>query len=329
MSASPSSTQIDILVLFTLRDLRLQPGRWGMYINQLAKFESQSLRDAFYNSNRPDIPLCDHPELLRHAETLVRELRAVLPPVEPIEEGGVRFLPSGDLWAVTHYTRWESYGPEFLEWVRDLRFGDRAYIGAGHKGRVEIERLSAAAKAAIRVLDGFATERAYRRHMHDVQSFASGQPIELPPPRKAKVFISYRRSQLDTAKRIFDLLNSYGHHAHFSPFVDEHHPESGNLLERLLEEIEQSDLFMPLVSSDYAEPETISVREYEKARQVTVSRHRDDFFAPVLLRNPNTEIAHVLSKDFYLAISCPEDLQEDHPEVRQFLRGCLASALQA
>ena len=57
--------QIDILILFTLRDLRLQPDRWGIYINQLAKFESQSLRDAFYDSTSPDIALCYHPELLR------------------------------------------------------------------------------------------------------------------------------------------------------------------------------------------------------------------------------------------------------------------------
>ena len=58
--------------------------------------------------------------------------------------------------------------------------------------------------------------------------------------------------------------------------------------------IDHADVFMPLVSPDYAAEETVGLEEYERAVQVAEARGFSDFFAPVFLGEPATDAGRAL-----------------------------------
>lgn len=275
--------EIRIDSLWTLRDLQQGPEAWVLYLNQLPLFESQALRDIFYNSGRPDISVAGDADLLAQAKVLVAEVREGLPEVHEVEG----FRPSAILSTLTHYPtgQWAGsvHSNENLRWTRDVTLGGRPFGGGTDSGDVSIAVLSDMSRAAIQRMDALTVETAYRRHFDDLRTINDIPRKDLPPLKKATVFIGYRRSCFDAAKHLHSALQSYAKGTAFSPYLDYHDMRVGDWLAQLLRRIESVDVFMPLVSEDYAAEGTVGQRELEKAAIVAKDRTLAGFFAPVFL----------------------------------------------
>ena len=62
--------------------------------------------------------------------------------------------------------------------------------------------------------------------------------------------------------------------------------ELGDWQSQLYDKIVNSDVFIPLVSPDYAESSTFGLKEFERAKNVAVRKRWTDFFAPIILGEP-------------------------------------------
>ena len=327
---SPLDTlQID--VLWTMRDLRNPRESWGLYVNHVPMYASKALRDAFYDSTRPDLRLVEYADMLGGVEALVREVRALVPEIAPIVEGGIRIQPEGEVWALTHYPTGVWQGTTFdsglIQWTRPLFLGGKVFPPGTDSGNVRLMDLSPAAVAAVKLLDGRAIETAYRRHAEDLEHARGLSAEKLPPPRKIRAFIAYRRTHFVAAKGLHEILFRMAHNTLFDPYLDHHHMRSGEWMPQLMQKIENADVFMPLVSQDYAARGTVGRTEYEKATEVAANRHISDFFAPILIAKPSSDVAEVLHTFDGVEIGSEAEVNEDTSALVHFLGRVAASVL--
>lgn len=321
---------IDIDVLWTLRDLRNSPESWSLYVNFIPMYESQKLRDFFYDSTQPDVNLSSvDPSLLDKVIRLVEEIRPLLPEPEPFKEEGLVIKTNAAWHALTHYPNgtWSNK----MQSVAEIRWARKIFIGSKEldteRGYIIISSLSSMAQYAIKLLDGIAIETSYRRHLKSLDLATEQFACDFPPPRKIPVFIAYRRSCVGATRILHNILLTYGNQTCFLPFLDLHDMRLGDWKDQLFERIEKSRVFMPIVTDDYAEVGSVSYEEFEKADEINGREPSKLFFAPIFIGRPEHRVAQRLSKEHALMLRTSEDLSPERADVQRYLRTVLASAM--
>lgn len=321
-----SEVQIDSLwTLQGLRDYPNQPSKWGIYVNHIPLFESRELRDLFYDSSRPNLQLRDYPHLQPEVETLVREVREKLP-----EPGSVEgFDLTSELAHINHHPTGEWQGQskpvDEIKWTRKLMLKTEEFDT--ESDRMDASELSDASRAAIQQLDSITIETAYRRFSQDLSELEEISEDNVPPPEKIDVFVAYRRTHQNAALRLHDIVQRYAEHSIFSPYIDHHDMESGDWTEQIFNEIEASDVFMPLVTDDYAEEGAFGREEYQFAKEVADSRELDDFFTPIFVNSPDTEIAQELLEYHGLMIDSTDQITPENEELDRYLSTVVTGVL--
>jgi hypothetical protein len=321
-----SSVRID--VLWNLRDLRQPSESWTLYVNQIPIFESQALQDAFYDPARPDLILKNHSDLMAQIEGLVAEVSTLLPEVQAIEG----FQPDAFLSSIVHWPTGLWQGPALeklkIRWVRNLLLGNRRFGSGTDEGEIMISQLSNISATAIHRLDELAIETAYRRHQEDLSRLKDIPLNDLPPLRKVHVFISYRRSQFEAAKQLHSIITNYANGSIFSAYLDHHSMRTGQWLPQILAAIEACDIFMPIVSEDFAAMGTIGRIEFEKAIELSKNRSLSDFFAPIFISHPKSDVALFLYDYDGFDIDEHEEISVNNHNLDHFLARVATSVLQ-
>jgi TIR domain len=315
--------EVPLDVLFSLLNLDQPDESWTFYVNFRARIEDQGLADRLYGAGFPAIALTDLPEYRDAAMTLTSEIRHHVPTVPSVQIGGVDLLPEGGLTGLSHYLQWHDLETSSVEWVVHYHVGGENYKVSPTTGRVPILELSGAARSAIRRLDGLATETAYDRFAGLVSKAAKlPEGIQLIP-RKRKVFISYRGSDLAAAEAIYERLKSYGHGAHFAPYLDRHDLALGDLRLHLQARIREADLFVPIVTDSYAQEGSISAEELGWARVKGTDRGEHCFIAPIYIGTPKSDVAHTLNHLVRLQILDLSQIRSQAKNGEDFLRMCV------
>lgn len=295
------------------------------YVHYIPCYPEQQLRDLLRGSG-PDRPVHEFgSDAVVAAEMLWGEIRPrTLPmPVFPTEAGIVAAR------ATEHLSRrvtptWVGLPADtsVVAWNRELVLGEQPVPSPGAVS-VEIASLSAAGRGAVDVLDGLAVETAYRRHVVAVGQLAGGSVPQPPPPQKYRVFVSYRKPQITTAKTLYATVAVYGNHAHFAPFLDEHDLRLGSWAEQLEGEVTRSLLFLPLVTPDYGIDGSFSKRELDLALQG--QEQGTMHIAPVVMGPDRPPAWERLSHLHAHLVDSADELVPTSPEFQRYLRTCLAS----
>ncbi len=283
-------SEIPIDVLWTLQVRPPADSELALYVNQVPLFQSQALQDAFYDSGTPLLTFAD-PDVLAQVRALIEEVRAHVPPPSPVEG----FLLTGRLSGITHYPRgqWLDAKKDIgsIRWTQEVALGGKPFGSGTDSATLPLATLSAISKAAIQRLDVLATETAYRRHYDRLRIVQTQVSQPLPPPTKVRAFIAYRRSQFDRAKAWYGRMLSYAEGTLYAPYLDHHDIRSGDWLAQLKRAIDTSHVFVPLLSEDFAAPDSVSAEELAYA----LSRHDSPstalIIAPVLLSQHLSEAA--------------------------------------
>jgi hypothetical protein len=295
--------------LWTVRAFEFGNNALEVYVNHLPKFRRDELNRLFGGGSEQFRPLSIvAPQLRREVSQLGAEVAALLPVGgSPADDEGPE--TSVRLHALSHYARFGEYPPDLLECARKIYVGGND-INDTEKPhpRVPIATLSSSARRTIGRLDRFADEHAFRVQYEVLRlAYEQGRVPELPV-RKISVFISYRQPAAEYARRLHELLMAYGGGAYFRPYLDEESVRSGPLLEQLFLEIQQADLFVPLVTADYAAEGSISSRELSKADEVAAKRRSDNCIVPVFVGAPESTVAAQLGSLVRRTVQEPQDL---------------------
>lgn len=323
----PTIHEVPLRVLYSVRYLHVGEDQWDFYINyvpELPELGNPDLDRAFGGGGDSPILFVGDPWLRTNARPLIDELRALVPPSPPVAVGGVPIQLVGGFWAFSHYLEgWSQAGPEQIEWVKDLRFPNGNPVQNGTQGWIRVDELSDAARSALRRLDGFAIATARERFAAKVAEASLAPPGVNILPQRTKVFISYRRPDMQIARAFHALLGSYGHSAIFEPYLDLHDLELGSLRKQLRERIEiWADLFMPLVSDSYAAPGSISAEELGWALARADNTADSSFLAPIFIAQPGTEIAAELGDLLRGNIMDASEVTVANEGLRSFLVTC-------
>lgn len=165
---------------------------------------------------------------------------------------------------ISHHLAWPNHPDEGrLVLTREV-------VQGPEQGAVPIElsisELSRSAQNAVGSLDRFAISTS-RRLIDEAIQRLSGQSTPDPAPAQPwRIFVSYRRTDRDLARRVYDALGAYGGGAFFRPYLDDHDLRAGDLERRLEEGIDQSDIVVAIATRSYAPPESWSRREVDMAR---------------------------------------------------------------
>lgn len=315
-------TLVRIETLWNLQNLRASPGEWNLYVNYLPEFEDDRVADVFDREEVGHFVVEDEADLRPHLEGFDNEIYDLVSAYEPISDLSPTEIK-------THLLRYPSgrfggkeLSPDKLRHKYEVFYGEKK---DGLTELVDISDLSASAQRAVRRLDDFAQSKARRQYEDDLQQFQELHISETAPSQQIRVFISHSKSDEEVAFRLYDILTEYGNHAYFDPILDEHDVPHGRLIDRLFERIEESHIFMTLVSQDYATEGSIARQEWEKSKEVAESRSFDDFFAPVFLESSDPtdydqqEVIEHLKNYWYLQIEGPDNIRADNEELENYL----------
>jgi hypothetical protein len=317
--------EVSLRVLFSLRYLHVAESQWDFYINYVPELGSPDLDGAFGGGSDQPILLAQNDWLRQNARPLINELRLIVPPDPDIRAGGIPVTLVGGFWAFSHYlSGWTQVGTDQIEWVKDLRFANGNPVQQGTQGKIAVATLSDAAKASLARLDGFAVLTARERFAKKVSGATLFSPGTRVLPKRTRVFISYRRPEIDIARALHAVLAAYGHGAVFEPYLDLHELELGSLRGQLRDRIvEWADIFVPLVSNDYAAPGSVSAEELGWARERAArSQPLASFIAPVYVSDPYSAVAAEFADLLRGNVASPSDVTATHEGLRGFLVAC-------
>ncbi len=299
-------TRLDVLWTVTKR-----PGEVvKLYVHFIPWYDDPGVRHLFQGGAYPLTPLSElDPELPGLADVLMTEVAARAGP-SPERTAGSYKLPIKQTQHVSHHaTAFWSGGvapTDVVTWAtEDFVGGDN--VGQEQR-KIAVAELTGAAKAVINKLSAAAIELAYRRHQKKLDELVDLPAAALPPPSKPEVFISYRRANLVLAKGLHGVVAAYGHYSHFKPFLDEHELEAGRLLPQLQERVRRSDVFIPLVTEDYAQPGSISEKELGWACEREKEGHL--VIAPLFIGRPKTAVADRLHEFLFWTVDGPGEISE-------------------
>lgn len=314
---------LDDVALEVLWTLHLKPDETSLYVNAIPQHLPQELQ-ALFRLGDDSVPISaldpSDPHLLPQIDALAQETRTHSPKAPLLTAGRVR-LSERQVLHVTHFAT-PTWGGQPQDRSQVHLKIERFVSGSGVPGPgsiVRLTELSSASVQAIRVLDGLSIEIATRRDLDRVETLAAEGPLpDMPPPRKAAVFISYRSPHVQTARTLHSLFESYGNGCFFRPFLDQHDVVSGRWMQQFLAAIDATDAFVPIVTEDYASPRSVSRRELNRALQR--EKERRCVIAPVRIGRASTWAWDRVRAFDALQIQDEEELVATDGRVRRFLR---------
>ena len=179
--------------------------------------------------------------------------------------------------------------------------------------------LSSVAQRTIAELDGLAVEIAYRRYLATLSHLTEFDASFRLPPRKYKVFISYRKTTgMSLAKEIHNSISNYANKSIFEPYLDEHELRLGDWESQIFTALEASDIFVPIVTEDYAYKGTISAKELERAFELEHEHHLA--IAPIITFEIEKKNAVSRLQVLHALMLIGRSLQEAQVDLNSYLR---------
>lgn len=299
------------------RDVRVR-------LHMVPDYEDQELQDHFRIPTGFPEEYWD--ELSELGHRLLDEVNEHVPPAG--SKGGfdltsrlisVTHLPTGQYWMD------DDLPPDRLRYTVYRYIGDEKHDEKTYT--LPIDELGDFAQKAVRIIDSRATAESYRRQKQKHDELGDASPEDLPPPRSVNVFVAYRTPAKEAAKELHDIVQTHAG-ALFDPFIDEHNMQTGDWKDQLMRRIRGADLFMPLVTSDYAEADSVSKCELERAREVADERGIDGFVAPIIIEAPDSQDGEFLREQHACTIETQEAINEDNEDLATYLSQVGWSALR-
>jgi hypothetical protein len=311
--------------IWHLRNVGKPEDNWEFSANYKLPIENSVLRNLLQGETKPPIRLSDHPDLLKLVRVLVKEVRERTEGQIEIGEGAFAVKARRQLEQLMRKPT--SPGRERVV----ICIGD--VVGPGGRKLQEFQEqpsipdLSSASSDAVFGLDRLAAESCYRIFGDKARSLDGYPPEAIPTCRNVLVFIAYRRTYFDAAKRLYDVLLAAGEGTLFNPYLDYHSMQLGDWQEQIFDQIEKADIFMPVVSHDYAEPGSFGHKELMRAREVAKRRQLDDFFAPVFLGEVRSQAGLELRSFDGFEAASEQDLSSENRALYHWLGRAVSAGL--
>lgn len=270
-----------------------------IYINYIPLYDNQELREFFYGAVYPALPVVQvDSKLPPQAEILYKETSSIFRKILVDKKRQSRMNLSSNNSLVRNVTdTWGTLKPNtgIIKYGLEL-FLEGERFGKHISGELEIDKLTKSSKSAIKQIDAIAIEQSYRRHIDKLRTTTEVDVKDLPFPKKFKVFLSYRKPQINLARELHKFLTSYGNNAFFEVYLDEHNVKLGHLSRQILEEIESTDVFIPIVTKDYGKEKSISLKELLHALKLS---EKGLEIAPIVFDKTNPQFIKRLEKYNY------------------------------
>ena len=111
----------------------------------------------------------------------------------------------------------------------------------------------------------------------------------------------------------------------FDPYLDLHDMQSGDWEEQIYGRIDTAEVFVCLVSPDYADADSFGLKEYQRGVALAAQRGWTDFFQPVFMGSPATEVGVELERMHGFMATSIDDLSVENPDFEAWI-GVVAQA---
>lgn len=313
--------EITLQQIWHLGHVQDAEGQWTFSVNYKVPMDNNVLRTLLQGETVPPIRIADNSDLLGFCRVLIAEIRGRVEGITEIQEGDYSLKADKRLERLMRKPTIGSRTHQLI-CVGDI-------VGPGGRKVQEFQRefdlndLSAGSRSAVQRLDLLGTENSYRIFAEKATALDEYPADVVPAPKKVSAFIGYRRSHDDTAKRLFEALQTVGAGTLFTPYLDLHEMRPGGWAQQIFREIDSSDVFVALVSPDYADTDTVGLEKYKRGVAHAAKQGWDDYFNPVFLGNPATEIGLELKQVHGLIAHNVDELSNDNPNFQSWL-GCVA-----
>lgn len=191
------------------------------------------------------------------------EIESHLPQKREVSIGSMTAYTSNQIHNIQKYVSATFEGP-LDNGKRDSVKCDYHEILLGQSTRREIwipiNQLSRAIRMSVKDIDSWAIGKV-RKH------FYSNLPVQTNLPKivnKIKIFLSLRGKYLPQGEYLHNKLKEYGNESLFEPYIFSLDMAPGRWVSQLEESIDNSNIFMPLLTEDYYKGH-ISVQEHDQA----------------------------------------------------------------
>lgn len=196
---------------------------------------------------------------------------------------------------------------EAVRWCREIRAAKESRQDAIRD--FAIDKLPAIARRAIAVLDKEAVAHARREFDRRAERLRAEPLEDAAPAKPIPVFVSYRVTHTDLAKRVHALFDQLGEGAYFDSFLAAHDTiASADLIESYLDEIRHRPVFVPVCSIDYAEEGKVSERELKLALEL--EGEGGHVVAPILPDGEAPSAWTGWSRPFYFVVPASGELDD-------------------
>jgi len=310
----------ELNILWHLYNVDSLEEKWELHYHYHVQYDSELIQRILGDDPGPPILIANDPDLLAPVRVLITEVRGLTEiPVE-VKEGAFTINANQHLERLMRKSLLSDKPPTLI------CIGNKTnpkIKGLGQFQEVfNFEQLSPASRRALHLLDRTAKSLCYRKYIAKLNILKDESPADVLPNlgKPSVTFLAYRRSHQETAKRLYEILCDFGHSTIFKPYIDYHDMKSGHWKSQLFDEISKSDVFISLVSPDYAEPGSFGLTEYEYAKEVAGVKGWDDFFNPIVIGEPGTKAGKELKDNFNaLLVKTQEEISLDNNELIHWL----------
>lgn len=278
---------MDLFPIWHLRPIDGPPESWRFSTNYKLSIEDTVLRSRLQAETDPPMRLTEEDNLEARVHALLSEVT--------ILAGGPSTITEGDLSLhVTKRLRRLMRKPGQTGRENELICVGDDLDAAGSAVRefsvvVDLAHLGAPSRRAVHELDMLSLRTCHTLFGDRLQTLQDYPPEAVPPLRRVSVFVAYRRSHEAEARRVHRVLEQMGGGSFFDPYLDLHDMRLGDWKQQLMARIDAADVFLPIVSADYADVGTVGLEELERARSSAEARGISDFFAPIFIGTPGTD----------------------------------------
>lgn len=315
--------EVKLEQVWHLRNIQAPEKTWEFSTNYMVPVEDSVLRRLLQGETKPPLQVVDNPDLLKLVRVLVAEVRKLTEGPTGFAEGGYSVSASRQLDRLMRKPT-SANRAKMLICVGDV-VGPSGRKLQEFQNEFRIDELSSPSSDAVYGLDRLGSETCYRIFGDKAKALDSYPPEAIPTHRKVLAFIAYRRTCAAEAKQLYDVIGRMARGTLFDPYIDHHDMQLGNWRDQLFERIENADVFVPLVSPDYAEPGSFGFEEFKSAKQVAERKHWNDFFAPVFLGVPRSEPGLELQQFHGFVAKSAADISRENKALDHWL-GRVASA---
>jgi len=273
---------VHILTIWHLWNIGQPDQAWEFSTNYKLTLEDRQLANRLQSETRLALESSELEPLREGVLLLVSEIVEITAGIETVGDGGFQLELTRKLDRLMRKPTVDGWGAHQIAAIGDcLEPNGRKY--SEFSQRLELSNLSSLAKRTIIQLDLLAMDLSYAALRQAAASLSGAPPEIRNPDRRRRVFIAYRRSHSELAEWLFTELQSAGQGQHFRPYLDRHEMRPGDWQQQLVAAIHSADFFMPVASTDYGEPDTVSAFELELAQARAKDEDNPQFIVPVFV----------------------------------------------